>query len=245
MPTYTIEGRVFELFPEFRRGVVIATGMDNHSGGAEIAALLAKAVSEVTPTPSACEQARISVWNTAFTKFGADPNKYTPSIRFLYEQIRRGKPPRSINKAVDAINLTSITWGAPCGGDDLNSLDGGDLCLGIARGDETFAPLFKPYAVENPIPGEVIYFTPQTRRTMCRRWTWRNSDFSRLKPETKAMAVNIDMMVPPFNQDQLDLAIRCLEILLRQACRATVRSFVLSRVRPVAEIAILGAAEAN
>lgn len=235
---YTIENSVFEMFPAFRRGVVVATGMDNCEANPETAGLLAEAVSCVGPAPTSAEQDRISVWNEAYAKFGSDPNKHTPSIRFLYEQIRRGKAPRPINKAVDIMNSTSITWMAPCGGDDLDSLDGGDLCLGIARGDETFAPLFKPAAIEHPNPGEIIYYTPQTRRVMCRRWTWRNADFSKLTPNTKAVAINIDMMMPPFNDGDLEAAICGLEALLHKFCGGVITSHKLSPTNPTVQISV-------
>ena len=175
-------------------------------------------------------------WNAAYIKFGADPDKYTPSIRFLYQQIRRGKPPRSISTVVDLMNATSIRWAAPCGGDDLDSLEGGDLCLGIARGDETFAPLFKPAAVERPNPGEIIYFSPQSRRVMCRRWTWRNADFSKITPDTKNVAINVDMMMPPFQASDLEAAMAGLKALLQQFCGGNVSCHVLSHESPTFQI---------
>lgn len=236
MMTYTIESAVFEMFPDFRRGVVVATGIDNRGTNPETVRLLTEAVSGVSHVPSALEQERIEVWNTAYLKFGADPNKYTPSIRFLREQIRRGKPPRPINKVVDLFNIISLRWTAPCGGDDLESLGGGDLCLGFARGDETFAPLFKPLAIEHPTPGEVIYYTPQTRRVLCRRWTWRNSDFSKLTPETTTVAINVDMMMPPFRDMDLESALRDLVELVRNFCGGTVRTHVLEPTNPSFQI---------
>ncbi len=233
---YYIEEGVFQMFPAFRRGVVLAVGIDNREPALETAALLTEVISHVSPSPTETEKARISVWNAAYSKFGADPNRYTPSIRFLYEQIRRSKPPRSINKVVDLMNATSIQWTVPCGGDDLDALDGGDLCLGKARGDETFAPLFKPAAVENANPGEIIYYTPQTRRVMCRRWTWRNADFSKLTPNTRSVAINIDMMMPPFDERDLESAMHGLEELLVKFCGGTVHSYKLSPANPTVQI---------
>lgn len=223
MAAYTVEPVIFEMFPAFRRGVVVATAIDNRSPDPETARLLAEAAAGAT-----ADRAKIEVWNDAYRKFGADPDKHTPSIRFLWQQIQKGKPPRPISKVVDLFNIISLHWMAPCGGDDLAALDGGDLLLGLARGDETFAPLFKPAAVEHPLPGEVIYYTPQTRRVLCRRWTWRNADFSKIAPETKAVAVNIDMMMPPFSGPALDAALEDLAGMLQRFCGGGVRTHVLS-----------------
>lgn len=222
MATYTIEPTVFEMFPAFRRGVVVATGIDNGIADPETARLLAAAAANPDFEP-----AKIEVWNEAYRKFGADPDKQTPSIRFLYQQIQKGKPPRSISKVVDLFNIISLRWTAPCGGDDLATLDGGDLLLGLARGDETFAPLFKPAAIEHPLPGEVIYYTPQTRRVLCRRWTWRNADFSKIAPGTNAVAINVDMMMPPFTEADLDSALGDLVEMLRRFCGGEVCTHVL------------------
>lgn len=232
MPTYSVEPAIFEMFPAFRRGVLVATGINNHGADPEIARLLGDAVAAVPAAATPAEQHRIEVWNAAYLKFGADPGKFTPSIRFLYQQIRKGKPPRSINKVVDLFNITSLKWTAPCGGDDLSALAGGDLVLGLARGDESFAPLFKPTAIERPAPGEVIYFTPQTRRVLCRRWTWRNADFSKLAPETAAVAVNVDMMMPPFSDADLSAALETLAAQVKQFCGGDVRAHVLSPATP-------------
>lgn len=233
MPLYTIENKVFELFPAFRRGVVFAGGIDNASSVEhETKELLARTIAQVATEPTSIERERIDIWNAAYQKFGADANKYTPSIRFLMEQVRRGKPPRSINKIVDLFNITSLKWLVPCGGDDLDSLAGGDLCLGIACGDETFAPLFKPAAIENPIAGEVIYYTPQTKQVMCRRWTWRNADFSKLSEATKNVAINIDMMLPPFAETDIHNAVNELADMVRKYCGGSVQTFVLSPSQP-------------
>src|SRR4051812_10185829 len=127
MPTYSVEDQVFEKFPHFRRGVVVAHDLDNSTEDPETGAMLAEAASRIGPFPTEVENARIAVWNEAFKAFDADPDKFTPSIRFLYAQVRRSKPPRPISKIVDIMNAISIGRIAPCGGDDLDSMNGGDM----------------------------------------------------------------------------------------------------------------------
>jgi DNA/RNA-binding domain of Phe-tRNA-synthetase-like protein len=232
MPVYSVEDRVFEMFPHYRRAVLVARDLDNSADDPETAAMLVEAASRVGPFPTETETARISVWNEAYKAFDADPDKFTPSIRFLYTQIRRSKPPRPISKLVDIMNAISIGWTAPCGGDDLDSMDDGDIVLGLAKGDETFAPLFKPAALENPLPGEVIYYTPQSKQVMCRRWTWRNGDFSKITPQTRNVAINIDMMSPPFRDLDLQAASMELKALLQQFCGGQSEIFTLSPDQP-------------
>lgn len=213
MPTYSVDPKIFELFPAFRRGVVVATNLDNTASAPELGQLIMEASQAPAGEPPA-----ISVWNEAYLKLGVDPKKFTPSIKFLYEQIRKGKPPRSISKIVDVMNLVSLRRMVPCGGDDLQSILPGDIRLGFAQGGETFAPLFKPAAFDNPVAGEVIYYTPQTQKVMCRRWTWRNADFSKITPETNAVAINIDVMAPPFSNSDVDAALAEMAALIEKYC---------------------------
>lgn len=235
---YTVETEVFDMFPAFRRGVLVATGIDNREASPEVARLLADAVATVPADQSDAERARVEVWDEAYRKFGADPKKVTPSISFLLKQIRRGKPPRSINTVVDLFNVVSLSWLVPCGGDDLAALKGDDLRLGFARGDETFSPLFKLETVETPDAGEVIYYTPQTRRVLCRRWTWRNSDFSKLTTSTRAVAINVDMMVPPFFEADVTAALSELAEMIKFFCGGQVITHLLTPMSPSFHIAL-------
>jgi len=213
MPTYSVDPKIFEIFPAFRRGVVVATNLDNTSPDPELALLIIEASQSPAEEPPA-----ISVWNEAYLKLAVDPKKFTPSIKFLYEQIRKGKPPRSISKIVDIMNLVSLRRMIPCGGDDLQTILPGDIRLGFAQGDETFAPLFRPTTFDNPPAGEVIYYTPQTKQVMCRRWTWRNADFSKITPLTNSVAINIDFMAPPLSEHDVDSALAEMSQLLEKRC---------------------------
>ena len=234
MPTYSVDPKIFELFPSFRRGVVVATHLDNTVPDPELGKLILEASEAMlanAPAPPA-EPDRISVWNNAYLKLGVDPKKFTPSIKFLYDQTRKGKPPRSISKIVDIMNLVSLRRMAPCGGDDLPSILPGDIHLGFARGDETFAPLFKPATFDNPAAGEVIYYSPQTRKVMCRRWTWRNADFSKITPETNSVAINIDIMAPPFSDLDAAAALEEMSGLIAHYCGGEIVCHTLSASTP-------------
>jgi lysyl-tRNA synthetase class 2 len=198
--------------------VVIAAHLDNSPGETDLGALIAEAAQSLGAAAIEAGPARIAVWNEAYLKLGVDPGKFTPSIKFLYDQIRKGKPPRSISKIVDAMNLVSLRHMAPCGGDDLRTILPGDLRLGFAQGDETFAPLFKPAAFDNP---------SQSNKVMCRRWTWRNADFSKITPDTKEIAVNIDIMTPPFAEADVNDITKEMAALLEKYCSASTTCYQL------------------
>jgi DNA/RNA-binding domain of Phe-tRNA-synthetase-like protein len=216
---FCIEEDVFKIFPMFCRGIVMAAGIDNSRPSPELEALLREEEEKMRGDPGMdlAAHPRLLAWKEAYRQFGSNPNKFTPSIVFLAKQVKAGKPVRSISPAVDAFNIISIRHVIPCGGDDMNSVEG-DVTLGRAVSDETFAPIFKPEEVEHPEPGEIIYVNRRTRRVLCRRWNWRNADFSKLAPETKNVAINVDGMIPAIGREEIEEAAEGLKQLLLRFC---------------------------
>jgi len=234
---FSIEDRVFEMFPNFCRGIVLASGIDNSRQCPEIVKLLLEQAETVRRNDAIdpATHPRLMVWKDAYRKFGSNPNKYTPSIVFLTKQARKGKPIRSISPAVDAFNVISLKYLIPCGGDDMGTV-ADDLTLGCAVSDETFAPLFNPEAVEHPDRGEVIYVNRKTKKVLCRRWNWRNADFSKINPDTKSIAVNVDGMMPSIERNEIEAAAEELRRLLIDGCGGTVSVHFLAAQNPVLDI---------
>ena len=227
---FCIEEEIVQTFPQFCRGIVIASGIDNSRPCPELETLLQEQAERVRQDPGMdpASHPRLLVWKDSYRKFGSNPNKFTPSIVFLAKQVKSGKPIRSISPAVDAFNLISIRHTIPCGGDDMDSVEE-DVTLGKAVSDETFAPIFKPDEVENPKPGEVIYVNRKTKRILCRRWNWRNADFSKITPETKNLAINVDGMLPTITRAELEEAAEGLKQLLDRYCGGTIAIHYLDR----------------
>jgi DNA/RNA-binding domain of Phe-tRNA-synthetase-like protein len=220
---FCIEEDVFRMFPQFCRGIVMAAGIDNSRPCPELEDFLRKQEEKMRQDPAVdlASHPRLLAWKDAYRQFGSNPNKFTPSIVFLAKQIKSGKTVRSISPAVDAFNLISIKHIIPCGGDDMNSVEG-DVTLGQAVSDETFAPIFKPEEIEHPDPGEVIYVNRRTKRVLCRRWNWRNADFSKITPESRNLAINVDGMMPAISREEIEEAAEGLKNLLLQHCGGTI-----------------------
>ena len=108
----------------------------------------------------------------------------------LIKRIQKGGGFPFINSVVALFNYISIKYLVPCGGDDLKTIKG-NLRLGFAKGNEIFIPLGEDKS-ESPEIGEIIYFDDQNLSVMCRRWNWRNGDFSKITENTKKMVINID-----------------------------------------------------
>ncbi len=216
---FCIEEDIFRMFPQFCRGIVAAAGIDNSRPCPELEQIMKEQEEKMRQDPSVdlATHPRLLAWKEAYRQFGSNPNKFTPSIVFLAKQVKSGKPVRSISPAVDAFNVISIRHVIPCGGDDMDSVEE-DVTLGRAVSDESFAPIFKPEEVEHPDPGEVIYVNRRTRKVLCRRWNWRNAEFSKIKPETRNIAINVDGMMPTIGRAEIEEAAEELKQLLLRFC---------------------------
>jgi lysyl-tRNA synthetase class 2 len=188
-----VQERIFQEFPFFRRGIVVASGIQNQGASKELETLLNEAVESASRQPIDVKaDPRIVVWSEAHRKFGSNPNKFPPAHFSLIKRVQKpGTHLPFINKLVSIMNCNSIADVIPVGGDDLEHA-GRCLELRYASGQETFVPLDSPETSEHPAPGEVIYAVADSGRVMCRRWNWRNGYETRITEETRAMVMNID-----------------------------------------------------
>jgi lysyl-tRNA synthetase class 2 len=235
---YRIMPEVFQLFPDFYRGVVVAGNAKNGPSDPEILSSLLGLEEKIKNEHlDLASDPRLKIWEDAYVKFGSNPKKYTPSINFLVSRIKEGKSIRSISTIVDLFNIVSLRYLVPCGGDDVDTVEG-DLTLGIATGKEIFAPLFKPDAVEHPSPGEVIFFNQKSGRVFCRRWTWRNADFSKITEQTNNLIINVDGLGPAVPRERIVAATAELTGLLQKYCGATSRAHILDCGNPAMEFVL-------
>ncbi|HYO14696.1 MAG TPA: phenylalanine--tRNA ligase beta subunit-related protein [Thermoanaerobaculia bacterium] len=193
MLTISVDRKVFERFPDFRRGLVVATGVTNHGADPELEALLASASEEAAAHPvDLAADPRITVWTEAHRRFGSNPNRFPPSHLALRKRVQKpGTRLPFVNKAVAIMSYASITGVIPVGADDVAKA-GRTLELREATGEEVFFPLGQPEAPEQPVPGEVVYLAADTGVVMCRRWNWRNGHLSALGDETRDLVFNVD-----------------------------------------------------
>jgi lysyl-tRNA synthetase class 2 len=227
-----VEQKIFQDFPLFRRGIVVASGIQNQGASRKLETLLNEAVE------SAGRQAidvkvdpRITFWSEAHRRFGSNPNKFPPAHFSLIKRVQKpGIHLPFINKVVSIMNVNSIADVIPVGGDDLERA-GQCLELRYASGQETFVPLDSPETLEHPTPGEVIYAVAESGKVMCRRWNWRNGYETRITEETRVMVMNIDGL----GEESESRAVRTRDraaAMLENFCGARTVTAILSPVHP-------------
>jgi lysyl-tRNA synthetase class 2 len=232
MTEIRIHAKIFEEYPTFRRGIVIARNMDNQGHSRELEALLHETIAQAAQQPIDLKaDPRTTTWNDAHRQFGSNPNKFPPAHCALLKRVQKqGARIPFINKVVAIMNINSIRDATPVGGDDVMRA-GGSLALRYADGSETFSPLGSPDIVEQPVPGEVIYVIPESKEVMCRRWNWRNGHKSRIAEDTQIIVMNIDGLGEDSQARSIDTR-DCVAQMLAAYCQAEVDTTLLSSSQP-------------
>jgi lysyl-tRNA synthetase class 2 len=213
-----ISDEIFDLYPDFYRGIVFVGNITNHKSYKRVRKLLHGQV-EARSALDVENDRRLLAWDEAHEQFGSDPRKHPPSIRALLERIKTSPNLPFINSVVALFNYTSLKYLIPCGGDDIDQVEG-NLVLGLAKGGERFRPLGGGEE-EAPVPGEVIYHDDANGNVMCRRWNWRNGERTKIEVESKRLVINVDGL-PPVAPDVVDQARNELAELLVEHCKASV-----------------------
>jgi DNA/RNA-binding domain of Phe-tRNA-synthetase-like protein len=193
MKRIVIKDEVFDRFPDFYRGIVLVRDIANQKSNKRIRKLLKKEIDRQVSVDETKDE-RILAWDEAHRKFGSDPDTYLPSIKYLLQSMRPNKALPFINSVVALFNYISVKYVLPCGGDDVDKVQG-NLVLGIAKGTEKFIPLGGG-PEETPFPGEIIYYDDSSKDVMCRRWNWRNGEVTKITLDSKRIVINIDCLSP-------------------------------------------------
>ena len=232
MPEIRIHPKIFEEYPTFRRGIVIAVNMDNQGHDKELEDLLNRATEQAAQQPIDIKtDPRTMVWRDAHRRFGSNPNKFPPAHCALLKRVQKpGAGIPFINKVVAIMNINSIQAATPVGGDDVVRANG-SLELGYADGSENFTPLGRPDSSEHPVAGEVIYLVPESNEVMCRRWNWRNGHHTRIAEDTRVIVMNIDSLGEDSEKRAIATRDRVAQM-LETYCQAEVTTTLLSPKEP-------------
>lgn len=199
MAKFIIKDDFWDLFPKAEIGVILAHGVDNCLEGEEealdeIKGLLAEANIEAKKylvEEVFSENMVVALWREAYRKFKTKKGVRC-SIEALLKRVEKGNEVSTINPLVDIYNAVSLTYGIPCGGEDLDQFVG-DLVLGLAQGGESFMALGD--AEEDPaLPGEIIY--QDDIGAVCRCWNWRDGQRTMLTPDTTNAFLIIESVDP-------------------------------------------------
>lgn len=170
------------------------------------------------------------MWREAYRQFKTKKGARC-SIEALLKRVENGRGVGPINPLVDIYNAVSLTWGLPCGGEDLDTFQG-DLLLCTADGAEPFRALGDEED-EPPFPGEIVY--KDDAGAVCRCWNWRDGQRTMLTENTKNAFLILEC-VDPARTDDLKAAAAMLAEKVQALCGGTASVHILCKDAPEAEL---------
>lgn len=222
----SVSEEIFERFPGYVRGVVIAHGVTNGESPKELVEMLRWAelsVREHIEQGDITAHPRIAAWREAFRSLGIKVSEYRPSIEAMARRVLRNNELPSINALVDIGNIISLRHLVSMGGHAIDFVTQ-DMMLRPATGVEEFIP-FGSDQLEHPAPGEIIFAEGNT--VLTRRWCWRQANHTLTLPSTTAIEFNIDGL-PPLTREDVEAICRETAELVQKFCGGDVRSGVIT-----------------
>ena len=209
MKKFIIDNEIFNNYNDLNIGVIVCKNIDNTKANSEIRELYNN-ISETIKTKFAdvelSEYPIVRTWRDVYKSFGE--KKARSSVEALIRRVNNGNEIREINPLVDIYNYISLKYELPCGGENIDKIDG-NLELTFATGNEEFLPLGEPEK-ENPNPNEIIYKFGDT--VVCRNFNYRESDITKLTEDTTNAFLCIEDIMS--NPDNLQSALKELEELV-------------------------------
>ena len=181
---FSMEQKIFELFPGMRVVTAIAKGLGEADAGAIAGAMDAawqKAALEAAKYENPQSHPNIAPWGERMKAAGAPRKKFPSSIEALTRRALKGGEPIRIGPLVDFYNAISLQYLVPAGGFDIDDLKHG-LVLRLSRNGDTFRGLDENESVNLPA-GEVSY--ADGNDIVTRHFVWKQSRRAMITPESK------------------------------------------------------------
>ncbi len=227
---FEIKDEIFQRFPGYVRGVVVAHDVRNGFSPAELIDLLRRAevsLRQHVSLDGLAGDPRLKAWREAYRSFGAKPSEFRSSIEALARRVLRDNALPAINTLVDIGTVVSLNHVLPVGGHAIDVLKD-NMTLGFATGNEQFIA-FGSEAVEHPQPGEVVFV--EGNQVLTRRWTWRQANHTLILPESTAVEINVDGL-PPIQVSEVEQACDEVAALVKTYCSGSIHQGIVSQDHP-------------
>lgn len=140
----------------------------------------------------------VNAWRRVYTVMGLKPTQYRSAAEALLRRFRKENDLPRLHPLVDLCNAISLAFALPIAVFDLDYVDQ-YLEVRHARGVEQYLSFGEE--IETPPPGEVI-FADAADHVHARRWTFRQSRQSTIRPETSRVLIVSEAMHPTAPADE-------------------------------------------
>jgi DNA/RNA-binding domain of Phe-tRNA-synthetase-like protein len=139
----------------------------------------------------------IAAWRRAYSQMGFKPSKYRSAAEALLRRFKRENDMPRLHPLVDICNAVSLSFALPVAVFDLERVEEYmEVCY--ANGTEQYQAFSGE--IETPSPGEVI-FVDAANQVHARRWTFRQSRASTIRPETTRVLILSEGLHETADQD--------------------------------------------
>lgn len=228
MKQFKISDDFRSLFPDACFGIVLAHDVQNKDLNSEAMTAISKFLDEshhdaqkYLTEDVLSQNTVVSVWRDAYQKFKTKKGARA-SIEALLKRVSKGNTVGSINPLVDIYNAISLTYGLPCGGEDIDTFVG-SLRLIKTQGNDPFMALGDTEP-DNTLPGEIAYVDDVG--AVCRCWNWRDGQRTMLTDDTTNAFLIIEC-VDPTRRDDLEKATQHLATYVEQHLGGSVKSTIM------------------
>lgn len=225
MKKFIIKEDFWSLFPEAKIGVIVCKDIDNsikdENQYEEILRNAEKEALKHLQNDDFSSNEVIKVWREAFQKFKTKRGARC-SIEALLKRVNNGNHLGTINPLVDIYNSISLSYGLPCGGEDIDKFVG-DIRLTKAIGNEDFITLGTDESAP-PYEGEIVY--KDDAGAICRCFNWREAVRTMLTEETKNAFLCIEL-IDKSREEEFHNALEELSKLVQDNLGGLCKIFVL------------------
>lgn len=171
---------IWREFPQLVPGLLVVEGVHPHlDTEAYIQTWYQRAREHLGQGPES-HMPQIIAWRRAYSRMGLKPTKYRSAAEALLRRFKRENDLPRLHPLVDLCNAASIAFALPVAVFDLDRIEEYlEVCH--AKGTEQYMAFSGE--IETPSPGEVI-FRDSANQVHARRWTFRQSRLSTVRPET-------------------------------------------------------------
>ncbi len=218
---FRISKEMAERYPDLKIGLVIGKDLVNRDYNEKLEKMTRATETKIRESldlESLATHPHILAWRTAYKSSGVNPKKYTPTCEAIIRRVLNGEKVPTINVIVNCYLLTELEYFLPCGGYDIDKLEG-NITLRYSSGNEEFIPIG---GKENELTKaeEIVY--SDSKRILTRKWNYRDSDATKITTETKNVILFFEAPSRNIETEALDGFTKRLSGLLINLCGGSI-----------------------
>lgn len=172
---------IWQDFPQLVPGLLVVAGITPEADVEAPIQRWQQRARERLAGSAESELPEVAAWRRAYAQMGMKPTQYRSAAEALLRRFRREDSLPRLHPLVDLCNAASLAYALPVAVFDLDRVDA-FLEVRRAEGDEQYLDFSG--TIDLASPGEVI-FADAARQVHARRWTFRQSLRSTIRPETR------------------------------------------------------------